>query len=230
MTEATFRSKIEDDGFAVLGEVLVREELDRLLENIHQADARRSRAGIRHALGIGPIARLAGAPQLTGLAGQVLGGGAFPFRATLFEKSPLSNWLVAWHQDIALPLGSRLDLPGWGPWSLKGGVTYAHAPASVLRQVLALRVHLDDSTRDNGLLRVLPRTHTNGVLTDDAIHSLSVKIAPVECVVPRGGVLAMRPLLVHASSKSRVGMPRRVLHIEYAASPSIVEPLELATA
>ena len=24
---------------------------------------------------------------------------AMPFRATLFDKSPMSNWLVAWHQD-----------------------------------------------------------------------------------------------------------------------------------
>jgi len=40
----------------------------------------------------------------------------------------------------------------------------------------------------------------------------------------------MRPLVVHASSKSLTEMPRRVLHIEYAASESIVKPLKLAVA
>ena len=45
--------------------------------------------------------------------------------------------------------------------------------------------------------------------------------------MPRGGVLAMRPLIVHASSKSRVEKSRRVLHIEYAASPALSNGLEL---
>jgi hypothetical protein len=48
--------------------------------------------------------------------------------------------------------------------------------------------------------------------------------------VLRGGILAMRPLVVHASSKSQSKASRRVLHIEYAASLSIAEGLELATA
>jgi ectoine hydroxylase-related dioxygenase (phytanoyl-CoA dioxygenase family) len=86
---------------------------------------------------------------------------------------------------------------------------------------------LDDSTADNGPLKVLPGTHALGVLDDNQIHQLSEQIAAVECVVRRGGVLAMRPLVVHASSKSHGEIPRRVLHIEYAASDAIAMPLQL---
>ena len=50
------------------------------------------------------------------------------FRATLFDKSPVANWLVVWHQDTALPLRHHVAEPGWGPWSTKAGVLYAHAP------------------------------------------------------------------------------------------------------
>ena len=107
---------------------------------------------------------------------------------------------------------------------------YAHAPASALEQVLALRLHLDDSVAENGPLRVLPGTHTFGVLTDQTLHNLSTRIAAVDCLVPRGGILAMRPLVVHASSKSQSDAPRRVLHIEYAASSTTTEGLELAIA
>src|SRR5262249_55931469 len=110
------------------------------------------------------------------------------------------------------------------------GVSYAHAPASALEQVIALRVHLDDSTRENGPLRVLPGTHTFGVLTDSLIHDLSIKVGEIECLVPRGGVLAMRPLIVHASSKSRTEAPRRVLHLEYSASDCLADGLKLAIA
>ena len=113
---------------------------------------------------------------------------------------------------------------------MKEGIAYAHAPAAVLSEVLALRVSLDDSTVENGPLRVLPRTHTIGVLSDDSIHELATRIPPVECLVPKGGVVAMRPLLIHSSSKSHTEAPRRVLHIEYAASSSIATTLELAIA
>jgi hypothetical protein len=38
----------------------------------------------------------------------------------------------------------------------------------------------------------------------------------------------MRPLIVHASSKSLTDMPRLVLHMEYAADLVIADQLELA--
>jgi ectoine hydroxylase-related dioxygenase (phytanoyl-CoA dioxygenase family) len=113
---------------------------------------------------------------------------------------------------------------------VKDGIVYAHAPSSALCQVVALRVHLDDCNAHNGPLRVLPRTHSQGVLSDEAIEQLARKIEPVNCIVPQGGVLAMRPLLIHASSKSQSEAPRRVLHIEYVASREIGTNLELAIA
>ena len=148
----------------------------------------------------------------------------------MFEKTTYANWLVVWHQDTALPLRRREETPGCGPWSIKEGVIYAHAPATALSQVLALRVHLDDSTSQNGPLRVLPAAHTLGVLSDDEIHQLAQDGAAVECCVPRGGIVALKPLVVHSSSKSQSECARRVLHIEYAANTAIAGGLELAVA
>jgi hypothetical protein len=190
----------------------------------------RSRAGARHLMSHSVVAELASDRRLLGLAQGVLGVGAKPFRATLFDKSPGSNWLVVWHQDTALPLRFRRDVPGWGPWSVKSGVLYAHAPAAALEQVVALRVHLDDSLPENGPLRVLPGTHSMGILSDPAILELATTIRPHECTVIRGGVISMRPLLLHASSKSANESPRRVLHIEYAAAFDLGSELELDVA
>jgi len=176
------------------------------------------------------VFEIASSSQLLEIAREILGGNVIPFRATLFDKSPKANWLVVWHQDTALPLRERRETPGWGPWSVKEGVNYAHAPASALEQVVALRLHLNDSTSENGPLRVLPRTHTLGVLTDDQIRNLAGRVEQVECLVPRGGVLAMRPLIVHASSKSATEAPRRVLHLEYARVHALSDGLELAIA
>jgi ectoine hydroxylase-related dioxygenase (phytanoyl-CoA dioxygenase family) len=219
---------IKEHGFAVIPTIVGESNVDRVLGELGRAQLPRSRAGLRHAMKIPSVAEVARGAALLGIAREILGEGAFPFRATLFDKSATANWLVVWHQDTALPLLERREVPGWGPWSMKEGVHYAHAPASALEQVVALRVHLDDSTNENGPLRVLPGTHSLGVLTDEQIHDLPDKVAAVECLVPRGGVLAMRPLIVHASSKARSEMPRRVLHIEYAKCGNLCEGLRLA--
>jgi ectoine hydroxylase-related dioxygenase (phytanoyl-CoA dioxygenase family) len=226
----SLQERILSDGFAIVPNALPEREVADLLAVLEQSELPRSRAGMRHAMRNESVAAIAHDSRLTSLAQQVFGSSAIPFRATLFDKSPVSNWLVVWHQDTALPLRECREVPGWGPWSIKDGVNYAHAPACALEQVLALRLHLDDSVAENGPLRVLPGTHTHGVLSDEALHKLSTQTASVDCLVPRGGVLAMRPLVVHASSKSRSNAPRRVLHIEYAAPVTLPEGLELSVA
>src|SRR5262245_42348743 len=123
----------------------------------------------------------------------------------------------------------RFEAEGWGPWSVKAGIHYAHAPAWAMGRVVAVRLHLDESGPNSGSLRVLPGSHRLGVLTHEAIHLLSNRNSAVECIVPKGGILAMRPLIVHASSKSS-GAPRRVLHIEYADSRTLHDNIRLAVA
>jgi ectoine hydroxylase-related dioxygenase (phytanoyl-CoA dioxygenase family) len=228
--KATWQQSIEEQGFAILPGIVVPGKLAPLLKEIPQEVPQRRKAGVRHTLGTAGVSFLARGPELLKIARGVLGDSAFPFRATLFNKSQEANWLIAWHQDTALPLQERLETSGWGPWSVKEGVNYAHAPASALNQILALRIHLDDSTAENGPLRVLPATHTMGVLSDDAVSRIAAQRPAVSCLVPQGGVLAMRPLLVHASSKSTGTMNRRVLHIEYAACETLGDGLQLAVA
>jgi ectoine hydroxylase-related dioxygenase (phytanoyl-CoA dioxygenase family) len=192
--------------------------------------ASNGRAGIRHLMANRRVAELARNERLLNIARRLLGEGAVPFRATLFAKAGNANWLVAWHQDRSLPLESYVDSAQWGPWSRKGVILYAGAPAWALSRVLALRIHLDASVKDNGPLRVIPGSHTAGLLTADQIHDISRRQQLVECLVPRGGVLAMRPLLIHSSSKSGSALDRRVLHIEYADSLDLASGIRLAIA
>jgi ectoine hydroxylase-related dioxygenase (phytanoyl-CoA dioxygenase family) len=227
---AGWQRAVEEQGFAVIPGVFSAGEIIVLLVSLADLTQRTHRAGVRHVLSHPAIRMIAHEGRLLGMAQAVLGSAAFPFRATLFDKSPDSNWLITWHQDTALPLRERREAPGWGSWSVKEGVTYAHAPASALNQVLALRLHLDDCNHENGPLRVLPGTHNMGVLNDDQISQLAATRNATECVAGKGGVLAVRPLIVHASSKSQSNDPRRVLHIEYAAQPNFEGHLQLAVA
>jgi len=217
-------------GFWIEDTVLSDRECDDLIEAAHPGLQGRSRAGARHLMSIPAIGEAAKDKRLLRIARRWLGDGAIPFRATLFDKSARANWLVVWHQDTALPLESRNDSAEWGPWSLKAGILYARAPAWALSRVLALRISLDASTGDNGPLRVIPGSHQDGVLSDDEILDLARTQETVEALVPRGGVLAMSPLIVHSSSKARGDGPRRVLHVEYAAALDLGPGLRLAIA
>jgi ectoine hydroxylase-related dioxygenase (phytanoyl-CoA dioxygenase family) len=181
-------------------------------------------------MSIPEVEDVASDPRMLRIACVALGTSAFPYRATLFEKSGAANWFVVWHQDTALPLQSQFDLRGWGPWSRKADIVYAHAPSWALSRVVALRLHLDASTTDNGPLRVLPGTHSFGVMSDAEVSALVRSRAHVDCIVQPGGVMAMSPLLVHSSSKARSDLPRRVLHIEYADSLVLAHGIQLAVA
>jgi ectoine hydroxylase-related dioxygenase (phytanoyl-CoA dioxygenase family) len=219
---------VDKSGFRIIPRLFSPDALSPVTKALENSSLRRSRAGIRNALQIPTVKAIARSEELFTLAQESLGKSVFPFRATLFDKSPSSNWLVVWHQDTALPVRERVDAPGWGPWSVKDGVVCAHAPASVLEQILAIRVHLDDSNQENGPLRVLPQTHTLGVLSDDAIQNLVKQNSWFECHVPRGGALIMKPLIIHSSSKIKSESARRVLHIEYASGNSLPGGLALA--
>jgi ectoine hydroxylase-related dioxygenase (phytanoyl-CoA dioxygenase family) len=218
---------MDDEGFAILSRVFAEREVAAVAEALARWPLDRSRAGARHLLSCPAVSSLARDPRLLAIAARALGGEVWPFGATLFDKSAGANWLVVWHQDTALPLRDRREVPGWGPWSVKRGVIYAHAPATTLSRLVALRVHLDDSTDTNGPLRVLPGSHGLGVLSDAQIHDLASSATPVACVAPRGSVVLMRPLLVHSSSKGMTTAARRVVHIEYAASVALEAGLEL---
>lgn len=226
----SMRSQHSDTGYLIHERVFEQREMARVLKALSAIELTRSKGGARHVLSLPAVRALASDPRLISIAARFIGPGPIPFRATLFDKSPAANWLVTWHQDPALPLRARIVDSDWGPWSVKAGVLYAHAPAWALERVVALRVHLDDSSADNGPLRVIPNSHRQGRLTSAAIVQLTATTVGVECLSSSGGVVAMRPLIVHASSKSAIDAPRRVLHIEYVTDTQLAPGIELAVA
>jgi ectoine hydroxylase-related dioxygenase (phytanoyl-CoA dioxygenase family) len=217
-------------GFWIKENILTEEECNALIEALSVNPPTRGRAGARHLMTHPAVAAVASDPRMVQIARCALGQDAVPFRATLFEKSGRANWLVTWHQDTALPLTSYINSAEWGPWSRKAGVLYAHAPAWALCRVLALRLHLDPSTIENGSLRVIPGSHVAGVLSDAEVFDIARSQESETCLVSRGGVLAMRPLVIHSSSKVQCDKPRRVLHIEYADTLELDGEIHLVVA
>jgi ectoine hydroxylase-related dioxygenase (phytanoyl-CoA dioxygenase family) len=117
---------------------------------------------------------------------------------------------------------------GWGNWSIKAGIHHVQPPPEILEQMITLRIHLDESGADNGPLRVLPKSHRRGRIPSNEIASLRGEIPEHSCIAPAGSAIAMKPLILHASSAARKPDHRRVIHIEYA--PKTLLPPELSWA
>lgn len=213
------KHSLNHDGFEIVQGVLRHEELEELRRAVAELPSRH-RAGARNLLqNSETIAALATAGSAKSLADAALGADAFPVRALLFDKAPAANWKVPWHQDTAIAVAERADLPGFIGWSVKDGVTHVHPPADILERMVALRIHLDDCGPDNGPLRVLPGSQRHGKLDDAEIEYWRRTTEEVSCCVSQGDVLVMRPLLLHASSPAKSPCHRRVIHVEYAFCP-----------
>ena len=205
-----------EQGFQILPAVIARgqvADLNREFTHLSESGA----AGIRGLLTSNLVVRdLASSAELLALANLALPAQAFAVRAILFDKTPGTNWKVPWHQDLAVALAEKRDVDGFHRWSVKDGVPHAHAPVGLLERMITLRLHLDDCPADNGALRVLPGSHLHGQLSAADITEWRQRVPEVVCELPAGGVLLMRPLLLHASSASARPGHRRVLHLEYA--------------
>jgi Phytanoyl-CoA dioxygenase (PhyH) len=172
-------------------------------------------AGTRELLNLGWAQSLAG--ELRGHAAliPILEDARTAIQCTYFHKSPARNWLVSLHQDLSIPVQDRVPGSPCTAWSQKEGTWFCQPPVELLSQLVAIRVHLDDSTTENGPLRVVPGSHRLGRISSREATEHRRRLGEVRCTVSRRGTLAMRPLLLHASSKSSVDSPRRVLHFVF---------------
>ena len=226
------KSALNKDGFAIVARVLDRGLIEELIEAVDRIEstANSSASGVltrdggvygaRDLLARDPIFReLAHRPEIRRLVEPILGDDAFVVRGLLFDKTPELNWNLPWHQDLTIAVRARCDLPGFGPWTLKEGVPHAHAPSELLGRMLTIRLHLDDCGAGSGPMRVLPGSHAFGRLSPGETAAWIARQGDRSrlCVVPAGGAVLMRPLLLHGSIAATETGRRRTIHLEFAA-------------
>jgi len=204
--------QLSTDGVALVRELLNEQECD---------DAARS---LERLQGVGAGSRrLLHEPWCAGLAEKVMAHptvrAALPERAravqcSVFEKSAARNWLVAIHQDLSIPVAARVNHPALSGWSEKEGAIFVQPPDGVLAQLLAVRIHIDDCLLADGPLKVVPGSHELGRV-EPARAAMLGRGQAVPIPAARGDALLMRPLVLHASSKSSGTSRRRVLHFVF---------------
>src|ERR1700682_60362 len=157
-------SVLEDMGFAEVGGALTAGQFADVAIAVDATDG--GRVGSRNLLDLACCQDLAAALKAHPEVGPLLPPRALAVQCTLFDKSADKNWLVALHQDLTIPLRERVPDPECTGWSEKEGVIYVQPPVAVLESLVAVRAHLDDCGSESGPLRVVPRSHRDGRVSE----------------------------------------------------------------
>ncbi len=214
-------TSVAQNGFAVLPDVIDNDTCRAFVEAIEQASAASASFrqtndlfAIRNLLQEVPdLAKRLWTPPVNRLLDDVVGCGTNCVRAIYFDKPAGSNWVVPWHQDVQISVDRREPVARWSNWTQRHGQWSVQPSQYYLRYLTTVRIHVDDCDWTNGALKVIPGSHNRGVLTDANLRALD-KTTAVTCCVPKGGLLIMKPLLVHSSGKSISSNNRRVIHLE----------------
>jgi hypothetical protein len=193
----------ENSGFIILDEVITIAEWETVFAQLNSIQLHK--AGTRNLLHNEWCRHLALELKSNPIISPLLPEKAVAVQCTYFDKSHEQNWLVAMHRDCLIPVKKRIEDSPWSGWSEKEGVLYARPPEAVLDRLVAIRIHLEDCTDQNGPLQVIPGSHRRETSSSQQRET---------CLVKQRGALIMRPLLLHASSRLTEGR-RRVLHFLY---------------
>ena len=146
---------------------------------------------------------LARSPKLVAILQKLLGPGIRLHGSKINMKAPRYGSPVEWHQDWAFYPHTNDDL-------------------------LAVGVMLDDTTRENGAMLVLPGTHRGPVYDHHADGSFCGAMDPTACDLefgtavptegPAGSISIHHVRLVHGSAQNTSDRPRTLLLYEYAAA------------
>lgn len=218
----TNQSELAISGYTIIENIFTDEEVEALVHTINSADKsnplfRKTNDlfAIRQFLKEVPgVKELIVNKRLKRLISDLFDESYFIVKSIYFDKPPQSNWFVACHQDLTISVKERIEHAGFGPWTVKHNQFAVQPPLSILEDNFTIRIHLDDTNENNGALKVIQGSHLKGIYRPETVDRSVEK--EVSCVVNKGGVMFMRPLLLHASGRTTNEERRRVIHVEFS--------------
>ncbi len=231
MDYSRYRDELEEEGFIVLSDIYSAEELTRILQCIEEAN--KSGESVVQGENLFYIEQLTNvipalkdlllSPSLIELVQGMTEEPYFMSKAVYYGEPGDSFLTIGYHQDSSISVRSRAEVEGYENWSYYAGHHGVIPPVNILSNSFMIRIHFDDAEKGNGGLKVIPRSHKNGF-----VSKLPVDWVPESehfCEVKRGGVMAMKPLAVHAPNRAVNGKKRRVLQIEFSKD-ELTSPLQ----
>lgn len=207
------QDELPQQGFAIVPAVYSAEEIASISDIIASEHPDEVLFGMRRFLQRTPeLATSLFNPSLKSILHEMLPG-CFCIQSIYFDKPPESNGFVPWHQDRIIFVKEKTETYGFKNWTQKENEYGVQPPAEYLGNIVTVRIHLDDADADNGALKVIPYSHSEGFMRTASV-SFSDSDATV-CTVKAGAVMLMKPLLFHSSTRSATVQQRRVVHLEF---------------
>jgi len=218
------KEQILSEGFAVIDNIFSNEEIDHLVTIISKADS--TNLTFRKTNDLFAIRQffkevpesvdLIFNSKLRTIIATIFGNDFFIVKSIYFDKPGASNWFVAYHQDLTISVDKKVILEGYGPWTTKQHQFAVQPPLHILQDNFTIRIHLDETNENNGALKVIPKSHLKGIYRTETINR-TIETENT-CTVKKGGIMLMKPLLLHASARTINNNKRRVVHIEFSRS------------
>lgn len=216
------RTEITNNGFTTVTNIYSDQEIEQILLTIDHAD--RTKETFRKSADLFAIRQfLKEIPETTNLVfnenlkkvvGQLFGDNYFAVKSIYFDKPETSNWYVSYHQDLTISVDKKVEIENFGPWTIKQNQFAVQPPIDILENLYTIRIHLDDTDENNGALRVIPESHSKKIYRPETIDWTTE--TETTCNVEKGGIMIMKPLILHSSSKTTNNKRRRVIHIEFS--------------
>ena len=160
---------------------------------------------------------LASSGAIGRVAASVLGEAARPVRAILFDKTSSTNWGLPWHQDRTIVVTRRVEVEGFGPWTVKSGLLHVAPPFDLLAGMVTLRVHLDPVPETNAPLLIAQGSHRLGQIPEGELKSVVQRCGTATCLADAGDVWLYSTPILHCSEVARDPAHRKVLQVDFAA-------------
>lgn len=213
---------IREKGFTVINNIFSDHEIRRIIDVIQNIDTAKETLrksedlfAIRQFLKEVPeVQDLIFTENMKMVIREIFGNQYFVVKSIYFDKPETSNWYVAYHQDLTISVDQKMQLEGFGPWTTKQNQFAVQPPLDILENIYTIRIHLDDTDENNGALKVIPVSHAKGIYRPETID-WTIETEEI-CNVESGGIMIMKPLLLHGSNRTTNGNRRRVIHIEFS--------------
>lgn len=231
MNYARSKIELEKNGYSILTDLYSDSEISEILDCIENAEQcgksfmrTKDLFAVRQLIkNVPDLTDLLFNKKLTELTSDLSESEYFLTKAIYFDKPSESNWFVAYHQDLSISVDKKTDLEDYVNWTFKKGQYGVQPPIEILKDTITIRIHLDKTDKNNGALKVIPKSHLNGIVRADS-KDWNIENEFV-CEVEKGGVMLMKPLTLHASNRTTNGKKRRVIHLEFNKH-NLTEPLD----
>jgi ectoine hydroxylase-related dioxygenase (phytanoyl-CoA dioxygenase family) len=208
------KSTLNKNGFEIIENVYSEREVNEILKLVEFKGVE-NKFGVREFLVDNPeIADKVFTNMLIEIIERISPNCDKSIKSIYFDKPPSANWIVNWHQDLTINLENKIEVEDFKNWRVKEERTVVQPKREILESIFTIRIHLDDCTEENGALRVIEESHKNGVI--EIKEWMKNKEGEERiCEVKKGGIVIMKPLILHSSRRTENQKNRRVIHIEF---------------